>query len=63
MNRTGYESIQFLSPSGQKETATTFSVIPAIGILVPTGVGSEVMIPWARVLMYSGPAGKFRSYL
>ena len=56
------ESVQYLSPSGQTETATQFRVV-STGIVVPVGVASEVMIPWARVLMYMGPRGKWDSYL
>lgn len=56
------ESIKYLSPSGQTETATQFEVVTP-GIIVPVGAASEVMIPWARVLMYMGPRGKFRSYI
>jgi hypothetical protein len=56
------ESIQYLSPSGQVETATQFEAV-STGILIPVGAASEIMIPWARVLMYMGPRGKFRSYL
>jgi len=56
------ESIQYLSPSGQTQETTQFRVVP-MGVIVPVGVASEVMIPWARVLMYMGPRGKWDSYL